>query len=146
MRAPLPADLICTTTSAVEPVLNGAWIAPGAHINAIGSSVAHARELDTAAIVKSKMFVDRRESALNESGDFLMPKKEGAIDDTHIKGELGELILGRIPGRTSPDEITLFKSLGIAVEDLSSVQHIYTQATEKGLGTWVELGGSREAA
>jgi ornithine cyclodeaminase len=140
------ADLICTTTSAVEPVLSGEWIAPGAHINAIGSSVAHARELDTAAVVKSTMFVDRRESALNESGDFLMAKKQGAIDDAHIKGELGELVLGRITGRTSPTEITLFKSLGIAVEDLASVQHIYAQATVKGLGTWVELGGSREAA
>jgi ornithine cyclodeaminase len=132
--------------AAVEPVLQGAWIARGAHINAVGSSMAHTRELDTAAIVKSKMFVDRRESALNESGDFLFPKKEGALGDEHIRGELGDLLLGTLQGRTSPDEITLYKSLGIAVEDLASVQYIYQQALEKGIGISVELGGTRETA
>ncbi|MGB5748652.1 MAG: ornithine cyclodeaminase family protein, partial [Desulfobacterales bacterium] len=85
------ADIICTVTSATEPVLYGDWISPGTHINAVGSSVAFARELDTAAVVNSKLFVDRKESTLNEAGDFLYPKKEGAIDDSHIRGEIGDI-------------------------------------------------------
>lgn len=138
------ADLICTTTSAVEPVLFGEWLAPGAHINAVGSSVAHTRELATNAIVKSEMFVDRRESAVNEAGDFLFPKKEGAIDESHIRGELGDILIGKLNGRTSPDEITLFKSLGLAVEDLASAQHIYVKAMKQGHGTLIEFGGGRD--
>jgi ornithine cyclodeaminase len=137
------ADVVCTTTSAKDPVLFGEWLEPGMHINAIGSSIPFTRELDTEAVVKSKMFVDRRESALNESGDFLMPKEEGAIDESHIRGEIGELLLGRVEGRSSSDEITLYKSLGLAIEDLASAHHIYKSAKEKGLGTWLELGGGR---
>ena len=139
------ADLICTTTAAPQPVLLGDWIAPGAHVNAVGSSVAHTRELDTAAVVKSRLFVDRRESTLNEAGDFLFPKKEGAIGDDHIQGEIGQLLLGQGTGRASPDEITLFKSLGLAIEDLAAAQHIYAKALEQHVGTAIELGGSRHA-
>lgn len=138
------ADLICTTTAAAEPVLAGAWIAPGAHINAVGSSVASARELDTAAVARSRLFVDRRESALNEAGDFLIPKKEGAFGDEHIAGELGEVLLGSVAGRRAPEEVTLFKSLGLAIEDLAAAQHIYDQARARGIGTWLPFGGSRE--
>lgn len=137
------ADIICTTTSSREPVLEGEWIAPGAHINAAGSSTAGTREVDTATMVKSRLFVDRRESALNEAGDFIIPKQEGAIGDEHILAELGEILLGNAPGRTSPEEITLFKSLGIAVEDAASAHYIYEQARREGLGTMIELGGSR---
>lgn len=139
------ADIICTTTAAREPVLMGDWLAPGAHINAVGSSVSSARELDTAAVVKSRLFVDRRESTLNEAGDFLIPKKEGVIGDDHIQGEIGEILLGQVAGRSSPEEITLFKSLGLAVEDVASAHHIYRKAVAKGAGTWVEFGGSRYA-
>jgi ornithine cyclodeaminase len=137
------ADIICTTTASATPVLLGEWLAPGAHVNAVGSSVAHTRELDTAAVVKSRLFVDRRESTINEAGDFLFPKKEGAIGDDHIQGEVGQVLLGEVPGRRSPDEITLFKSLGLAVEDLAAAHHIYQQALAKGLGTALEFGGSR---
>jgi ornithine cyclodeaminase len=137
------ADIICTVTASPEPMLKGEWIAPGAHVNAVGSSVPFTRELDTAAIVRSKLFVDRRESTLNEAGDFLFPKKEGAVGDDHIKGEIGELLLGKVKGRESAEEITLFKSLGLAVEDLASAHHIYRKALEKGMGVAVELGGSR---
>lgn len=137
------ADLICTTTAAPEPILKGEWLAPGTHINAVGSSVPFTRELDTAAVVKSRLFVDRRESTINEAGDFLFPKKEGAITDDHIQGELGEVLLGKIQGRKSDDEITLFKSLGLAIEDLASAHHVYTKALEKQMGLSVELGGSR---
>jgi len=137
------ADIICTTTASPEPVLLGKWIAAGTHINAVGSSVSFARELDTAAVVKSRLFVDRRESTLNEAGDFLMPKKEGAIGDDHILGEIGEILLGKMSGRKSSTEITLFKSLGLAVEDVASAEYIYRRALAKGAGQRVELGGSR---
>ncbi len=139
------ADVICTTTSSAEPVLRGEWIAPGAHINAVGSSVPFARELDTAAVVRSRLFVDRRESTVNEAGDFLFPKKEGAIGDDHIRGEIGEVLIGRAAGRGSADEITLFKSLGLAIEDVASAHHIYTRALESGRGTRIALGGGRHA-
>ncbi len=140
------ADIICATTASSEPVLCGDWIAPGAHINAVGSSVPQARELDTAAVVKSLLFVDRRESTLNEAGDFLIPKKEGAVGDDHIRGEIGEILIGKVKGRQSPQDITLFKSLGLAVEDVASAHHIYNKAVQHGKGMWVELGGSRHAS
>jgi ornithine cyclodeaminase/alanine dehydrogenase-like protein (mu-crystallin family) len=137
------ADLICTTTSSREPVLKGEWLAPGAHVNAVGSSIRSARELDTGAVMRSRLFVDRRESTLAEAGDFLFPKAEGAIGDDHIRGEIGEILLGRLRGRESDEEITLFKSLGIAVEDLAAAQLVYARAVEQGVGTWGELGGGR---
>jgi hypothetical protein len=96
------ADLICTTTSAREPILEGAWIASGAHINAVGSSISSTRELDTEAILRSRLYADRRESLTNEAGDFLIPKKEGAVSEDHIVGELGEVSIGRVPGRRTP--------------------------------------------
>lgn len=138
------ADIICTVTAAREPVLMGEWLAPGAHVNAVGSSVPFARELDTPAVVRSRLFVDRRESTLNEAGDFLIPKQEGVLGDDHIQGEIGEILLGRVQGRESAEEITLFKSLGLAVEDLASAHYVYTKALTQGTGTWVELGGSRQ--
>jgi ornithine cyclodeaminase/alanine dehydrogenase-like protein (mu-crystallin family) len=137
------ADIICTTTAATEPVLLGEWISPGAHINAAGSSIPFARELDTQAVKTSRVFVDRRESALNEAGDLLIPMKEGALGEDHIIGEIGEILLSKISGRRSPEEITLFKSLGIAVEDIASADHIYKKAVESGAGTWVDFGGLR---
>ncbi len=142
--AVLGADLICTTTASREPVLLGDWIAPGAHINAVGACFPTWRELDTRAVARSRLYVDRRESALHEAGDFLIPKGEGAIGEDHIVGEVGEVLLGRVPGRRSPEEITLFKSLGIAVEDLAAAHHIYRSALERGMGTAIELGGLRD--
>ncbi len=139
------ADLICTTTSAREPVVMGDWIAPGAHINAVGSSIRSTRELDTDAVAMSRLFVDRRESTVNEAGDFLFPKDEGAIDEGHIVGEIGEILLGEVNGRGSPDEITLFKSLGLAVEDLASAHYVLERACAEGVGTRVELGGRVDA-
>ncbi len=136
------ADIICTTTSAREPVLEGAWISPGAHINAVGACLPTFRELDTTALAGSRLFVDSRESLLNEAGDFLIPKKEGVIDDSHVVGEIDEILLGKIGGRESEDEITLFKSLGIGVEDLGAAQYIYEKAVKTGAGMEVELGGA----
>ncbi|HIG47432.1 MAG TPA: ornithine cyclodeaminase family protein [candidate division Zixibacteria bacterium] len=132
------ADIICTTTMAPQPILKGDWLAPGVHINAVGSSIKSTRELDTAAVVKSRLFVDRRESTLNEAGDFLFPKAEGAINDDHIQGELGEILLEQIEGRKTVEEITLFKSLGLGVEDIASAFHIYEKAQLSGTGTWID--------
>jgi ornithine cyclodeaminase/alanine dehydrogenase-like protein (mu-crystallin family) len=137
------ANVVCTTTAAHEPVLRGEWLAPGSHMNAVGSSLASARELDSEAVRRSRLYVDRRESVLAEAGDFLIPRKEGLINDTHIVGELGEVVLGRIAGRQSAREITLFKSLGIAIEDVASARFIYERAVKEGSGTWIEIGGLR---
>jgi alanine dehydrogenase len=138
------ADVICTITGARTPVLEGGWIAPGAHVNAVGASIPSARELDTAAVVRSRLFVDRRESTLAEAGDFLIPRGEGAITDAHILGELGDLLSGTVKGRLNRDDVTLFKSLGLAVEDVASLRHIHTKALASGAGTRVSLGGLRE--
>ena len=140
------ADIVCTVTSAREPVLNGEWLAPGMHVNAVGASLPTARELDSAAVARARLFVDRRESTLNEAGDFLVPKREGVIGDDHIVAEIGELLAAPSPtGRRSPDEITLFKSLGLAIEDVAAAHRIYTRAMATGAGTRVDLGGVRDA-
>ncbi|HKO22573.1 MAG TPA: ornithine cyclodeaminase family protein [Candidatus Eisenbacteria bacterium] len=135
------ADLICTTTSSKEPVLEGKWLASGAHVNAVGSCFPSARELDTNAVRRARLYTDCRESCLKEAGDFLIPRNEGSIDDGHLIGEVGEVLLGRIPGRRSPDEITLYESLGVAVEDLAAAHAIHQRARESGAGTWLEWGG-----
>ncbi len=140
------ADIICTTTSSREPVLRGEWIAAGAHINAVGSSTPTARELDSATVARSLLYVDRRESAMNEAGDFLIPKSEGVIDDAHIRAELGELLLGMHTGRATREDVTLFKSLGLAVEDVAAAHHILARAVERDIGTSVEMGGKRNAS
>ncbi|HMG52314.1 MAG TPA: ornithine cyclodeaminase family protein [Kofleriaceae bacterium] len=134
------ADLICTTTASREPVLEGAWLAPGVHINAAGACFATARELDTAAVARARLVVDRMESALAESGDFLLARQDGAIGDDHILGELGDLLLGRFAARRGADDVTLFKSLGIAIEDLAAAHHVYSQAVALGGGVSVPLG------
>ncbi|HEV7499498.1 MAG TPA: ornithine cyclodeaminase family protein [Vicinamibacteria bacterium] len=139
------ADVVCTVTASREPVLEGAWLRAGTHVNAVGASLRSARELDSAAVARARVFVDRRESAANEAGDLLIPRAEGAIGDDHVQGELGEVLLGRVDGRRTDDEITVFKSLGLAVEDVASAHHIHARAQAVGLGTWVELGGGRDA-
>ncbi|HSR50750.1 MAG TPA: ornithine cyclodeaminase family protein [Acidobacteriota bacterium] len=140
------ADLICTTTFASEPVLKGEWLVPGAHINAVGSSLPTSRELDTLAVLRSRLFVDRLESTLNEAGDFLIPKKEGVIGDEHIQGEIGDILEGKTGGRGEDHEITLFKSLGLAVEDVQAIEWIYRKALEQGVGVKVPFGGSKDAS
>jgi Predicted ornithine cyclodeaminase, mu-crystallin homolog len=119
------ADVICTVTASPKPLVMGDWISSGSHINAVGSSTPFSRELDTAAIVRSSLFTDRYESIFKEAGDFLIPREEGAITDDHVKAELGEVLRGTKKGRESNEQITIFKSLGIAVEDIFSAWHIY---------------------
>jgi ornithine cyclodeaminase/alanine dehydrogenase-like protein (mu-crystallin family) len=137
------ADIICTTTASPDPILLGEWLHPGMHINAIGSSVPSMRELDTEAVVRSRMIVDRQESVRAEGGEFICALEEGAIGEDHIAAELGEVLLGEIAGRETDEQITLFKSLGLAVEDLAAAELVYHRALEQQLGTSVELGGKR---
>ena len=133
------ADLICTVTAARAPILMGDWIAPGAHINAVGASQATAAEIDTAAVVRARMFVDLRQSAHHEAGDYLTALRAGAITPDHIRGEIGEVASGARPGRLSPDDITLFKSLGIAAEDLAAAHFILEKARAQGVGQVVDF-------
>jgi len=133
------ADLIATVTNAKEPVVLREWISPGVHLNVVGSSRPHSREVDTATLAASALFVDRRESTLNEAGDYLFAAREGAVGPDHIRAELGEVLTGEKPGRTSRDEITLFKSLGLAIEDLASASYLYRKAKELNAGNWVEF-------
>jgi ornithine cyclodeaminase/alanine dehydrogenase-like protein (mu-crystallin family) len=134
------ADIICTVTAAQEPILRGAWLASGAHVNAAGACFASHRELDEEAVRRARFFTDSRESCINESGDFLIACRKGAIDDTHLLGEIGEVLLGRVPGRVSREDITLFESLGIAVEDLVSAHSIHRRALATGAGVWLDWG------
>ena len=138
-KAVRDADIIVTATSSREPVLRREWIRAGTHINAVGSSIPAARELDGAAVAAASLFVDRRESTINESGDFLFAVREGLIDQEHIRAELGEVLEGKARGRTSNDEITLFKSLGLAIEDLASAAFLFEKARREERGTWVEF-------
>jgi ornithine cyclodeaminase/alanine dehydrogenase-like protein (mu-crystallin family) len=133
------ADVVVTATSSSEPVLRREWLKPGAHVNAVGSSIPTARELDTATVAAASLFVDRRESTVNEAGDYLLPLQEGALGPDHIRAEIGEILIGKHPGRTAPDELTVFKSLGLAVEDLAAAEYVVRRAQETGTGTNVEF-------
>ncbi len=133
------ADIVVTVTSSNEPVLRREWIAPGTHINLVGSSVSSAREADGATMGAGLLFVDRRESAVNESGDYLFALREGAIGPDAIRAELGEVLAGDAQGRSSDDEITIFKSLGLAIEDLAAAQYLYEKARRTKQGSWVEF-------
>ena len=113
------ADIVCTTTGSPAPILEGAWLSPGAHVNAVGST-------------------------LNESGDYLFARDEGAIDENHLLGESGNISLGKIKGRGTKEENTLFISLGLAIEDIAAAHHIYNKLEASGEGNWVTLGGTKE--
>ncbi len=133
------ADVVCTTTSSNEPLIFSNHLTRGMHINAVGSSVKNAREFDGNAMKLSKLYVDKIESTLNESGDFLLAKKEGIINDKHIKGTIGEVLINNINGRESKNDITLFKSLGLAIEDISTAFYIYEKYKKNNEGHWIEF-------
>jgi len=133
------ADLIVTATSAHEPVLKREWINDGAHINAIGTHSPQSREIDSETMAAARIFVDRRESALNEAGDYLLAAKEGAVTPESIVAEIGELVIRTKEGRTAPTEITLFKSLGLAIEDVVCADYLFRKAKAENDGTWVEF-------
>ena len=133
------ADLICTVTGSPEPILRGDWIATGAHLNVVGASRIAAAEIDTAAVVKSRIFVDFRQSAELEAGELRRALDAGAITADHVLGEIGEVAQGSVAGRRASDDITLFKSLGIAPEDLASAHYVLQHAEAEGVGQVVEL-------
>lgn len=137
-------DIVCAATPAKEPILRGNWLSPGTHVNAIGACTAAARELDTEAVKRSRLYVDRMESALAEAGDVVIPLNEGAIGSDHILGELGALLAGKLQGRTEPADITLFKAVGLAMQDLAAARRVYRNAIAAGAGFAVSLGGARE--
>jgi ornithine cyclodeaminase len=133
------ADIICTLTKAREPILFGEWISSGAHLNVVGSSVAAAAEIDTAAVVRSRFFVDCRNSTVNEGGEYLRALQSGAITAAHIAAEIGEVANGMKPGRTSQAEVTLYKSLGVAPQDLASAHYVLERARAAGIGQLIEF-------
>ena len=133
------ADVICTVTGSETPVLEGEWLAPGAHINAVGAPRPEWRELDTEAVVRSRLFVDSRAAAVIEAGDIVGPIREGAMTEGHIQAEIGQVFSGTHPGRAGPREITLFKSLGLAVEDVAAARFIYERAVARKIGSELPL-------
>jgi ornithine cyclodeaminase/alanine dehydrogenase-like protein (mu-crystallin family) len=133
------ADIICTTTKAREPLLLGDWVAPGVHLNIVGSSIAAAAEIDTPAVLKARFFVDRRESTINEGGEYLRALQAGAITPQHILGEIGEVANGSKVGRASPLDVTLYKSLGIAPQDLATAHYVLEKARAAGVGQVIDF-------
>jgi ornithine cyclodeaminase/alanine dehydrogenase-like protein (mu-crystallin family) len=131
------ADVVVTATSSPEPIVRRAWLAPGAHVNAVGSSIPTARELDADTVAASALFADARESMVNEGGDYLFAVREAGIGPEHIRAELGEVLIGSAEGRRADDEVTVFKSLGLAAEDLAAAEHVYARAQAAGAGTAV---------
>jgi ornithine cyclodeaminase/alanine dehydrogenase-like protein (mu-crystallin family) len=127
------ADVVVTVTSAREPIVSREWLAPGTHVTAVGSSISSTRELDTETMEAAALFADARESMVNESGDYLM----AGLGPEHIRAELGEVLIGSQEGRRSDEELTVFKSLGLAVEDLAAAEHVYARAKAEGVGASV---------
>jgi len=134
------ADVIVTATNSREPVLRHAWLSRGAHINAVGASTPRAREIELETVAASALFPDSRESLHNEAGEFQRAVEEGVIaGGDHVRAELGEVLAGTAPGRADDAELTLFRSLGLAIEDLAAAEHAVAAARRLGLGTEVEL-------
>lgn len=135
------AGIVCTTTSAREPILFSEMLEPGMHVNAVGASIPSWREIDSGVVPLVSLFTDRRESLANEAGEFIEAVEKGLVQSGLVVPEIGEILNGDHPGRTSETEITLFRSLGLAVEDIASAQLVYQRALERGVGVQVELAG-----
>jgi ornithine cyclodeaminase len=120
------ADIICTVTSAPEPILKGEWVRPGTHVNVVGSGYAVPAEIDNDLVVRSRFIVDSREGVLHQGAEFLRAKQAGLIGDDHIVAEIGEVLAGKFEGRRSADEITVYKSLGHIVQDLATAWALYS--------------------
>jgi ornithine cyclodeaminase len=134
------ADVVVLATSSREPVISRDWLAPGAHVNAVGASVVTSRELDVATVAACALFCDSRESLRNEAGEYRLAIEQGAIaGEDHVRAELGEVLAGLATGRTNPQELTVFRSLGLAVEDLAAAERAVARARSQGLGVEVTL-------
>lgn len=137
------ADVITTVTSAREPVLSGDWVSPGTHVNLVGSAVPTNREVDRALVTRARYYVDYRPAALAAASELLEALQAGALEETHIVAEIGEVAGGSADGRRDQDEITLYKSLGIAAQDLAAAHAVYTQALNDGVGAEIDLMDTR---
>lgn len=135
----LDSDIICTATSSSTPLWDGAKLKPGTHINNIGSHTPNARELDTETVKRSRFVGDSKEACFNEAGDIIIPMKEGAVDESHFYAELGDLVTGKKIGREGSEEITVFKSNGLAIQDVATAKLIYEKAKAAGIGVEVDI-------
>ena len=135
----LKADIICTATSSPTPIFDGTKVKTGIHINGIGSHTPNTRELGTEIIKRSKFIGDSKEACLKEAGDFIIPLNDGDIDESHFYADLGEIVAGVKPGREYQNEITIFKSNGLAIQDAATAKLIYDKAIEAGIGQNIDL-------
>jgi len=135
----LEADIICAATSSPTPIFDGSKVKAGTHINGIGSHTPNARELDTALILRSKFIGDSREACFNEAGDIMIPLEAGEIQESHYYADIGEIVTARKEGRTSADEITIFKSNGLAVQDAATAKLVFDKAVKQGIGIEVRI-------
>jgi ornithine cyclodeaminase/alanine dehydrogenase-like protein (mu-crystallin family) len=133
------ADLIVTATTAKQPILPAQWLKPGAHINAVGSHRPDLRELDGTTLARSKVFVDSRAAIMAECGDILLALAEKSITADHVQVEIGEVLAGTKPGRSATEEVTLYKSVGIAIQDVATARLVYHKALQGGVGTDVTV-------
>lgn len=138
-EAVLDADLLVTVTTAKEPIVKADWLKPGMHINAVGSHRPDLREIDGATLASAKIVVDSREAIMAECGDILLAIQEKAITADSVHAEIGEVLAGKKPGRTSSDEITLYKAVGIAIQDVATAHLVYRKALERNVGTDIEV-------
>jgi alanine dehydrogenase len=145
-EAVLDADIVCTTTASDRPLLSADLLAPGTHVNAIGATFRGKRELDASVVQQASVFVDSAESARNEADDLLVPISEGRLAADCIQAEIGAVLVGDHPGRTSADEITVFKSLGIAAQDVAAANRVLQRARASAMGIWVPQIGVEPAA
>ena len=133
------ADIVCTVTGAHQPILEGVWLKPGVHLNLVGAHTPDTREADSDLMANGSVFVDLMESAMNESGDILIPISEGRFESSHVRGEIGHVVAEELDGRRSSDDVTVYVSLGITAQDLYAAHAIFRAAQEAGLGTEVSL-------
>jgi len=134
------ADIVCTVTSADEPILPGRWIAPGTHLNVVGSSIPSKREIDEEMVCRAAIFVDYRPSTFAQAGEIIRAIEAGRIGRDHVRAEIGEVLAGAAPGRERADQITLYRSLGVAAQDLACAAYCAEQARERGMGVVAPLG------
>jgi ornithine cyclodeaminase/alanine dehydrogenase-like protein (mu-crystallin family) len=133
------ADIVCTTSLAKAPIVAGAWLRPGTHINAVGAHTLDAREVDSDTIARARVYVDALDAVPQESGDIMLPVQEGRITLDHVVGEIGEVIAGSKPGRQTRDEVTFYKSHGIGIQDVATAHMVYQKALRLGRGTWLDI-------
>ena len=138
-EAVIGADIVCTTTSAKDPVLKGAHLEPGQHVNLVGAAVPTSAEVDSEAVARSRFVVDFRAAAMAAAGELLNAISDGTATEKHIAGEIGEIAGGNVAGRTSDDEITMYKSLGVSAQDLAAAHAVWVAAEREGLGEAMDL-------